>query len=215
MSSQSPTGRKIAIVVENLFIPHEIRTYREKFTEHGEEVHFVSRLWGQEEQVFIPCVEKSDYDNPQSCNARICDLETIRVSHDVQHIVAADYAAVLMAANYTSVRCRYYDSSRGETARTTPVVDFFARAMRDKRIVKGFLCHALWILTPVPELLAGRKVICHEVMRCDVENAGGIYTDSKTGIVVDDDLVTGKSGRYADVFTETILSEIRNRSFAQ
>lgn len=208
-------GLKIAVVIENLFIPDEIKTYRRKFAGCGAEIHFLSRLWGQREQVFIPCVEKSDYDDPKYRNTRIRDLRTVRVNHDVEKVFLNDYAAILMAANYTAVRCRYYDVSRQETPRCTPVVRFFADAMRDKRIVKGFLCHALWILTPVPELLSGRKVICHEVVRCDVENAGGILADNESGIVVDDDLVTGKSGLHAEIFADTIISEIRKRRFMQ
>src|SRR5262249_35136193 len=78
-----------------------------------------------------------------------------------------------------------------------PAVRLFAEAMRDPGIVKGVLCHGLWILTPVPELLANRRVTCHEVVLADVVNAGGIYTPSDTGIVIDDDLVTGRTGDHA------------------
>jgi len=56
------------------------------------------------------------------------------------------------------------------------VVRFFAEAMQDKKIVKGLLCHGLWILTPNPKLLHGRKVICHSVVMPDILNCGGVIT---------------------------------------
>ena len=71
--------------------------------------------------------------------------------------------------------------------------------MKNKSIIKGALCHALWIFTPHPKLLRGRKVICHTVDLADVVNAGAIYApkdllkDSYAYVVVDGDLVTGRS----------------------
>ena len=69
--------------------------------------------------------------------------------------------------------------------------------MRSPTIVKGALCHGLWILTPLPELLHGRRVICHEVVQADVVNAGGVIQLSDTNVVVDGDLVTGHSKKEA------------------
>jgi len=80
--------------------------------------------------------------------------------------------------------------------------------MRDPRIVKGALCHGLWILTPAPEFLANRRVICHSVVVADVYNAGGVYTPSPDGVVVDNDLVTGETGDHVDRFVEAIAKRI-------
>ncbi len=191
MSTVNISGLKIAVIIENLFITDELKSYREVFERYGAEVHFVSRLWGEKEQVFT----SED------------GTETETATYDVENIVLEDYAAVIMSANYTSVRCRYYVEGR-EDKRRTPVVRFFAQAMLKKNIVKGCLCHGLWILTPYPEYLAGRKVICHEVVRADVENAGGVFTKSVSGIVVDEDLVTGDTGDRAKDFAVKIALEI-------
>ena len=74
---------------------------------------------------------------------------------DFQKVALEDYAAVIMAANYTSVRLRYFERADGqsfsaEMVRSAPAVQFFARAMANPRIVKGALCHGPWILTPKP-----------------------------------------------------------------
>ena len=71
--------------------------------------------------------------------------------------------------------------------------------MANPRIVKGALCHALWILTPNPHLLKDRNVICHTVVLADVINAGANFVPAENHVVVDGDLVTGRS--FADVET--------------
>lgn len=210
MSNQDITGLRVAVVIESQFIPSELQAYREVFAKHGLQVHFVSRFWGSNEETFIREVERDNQLDDNFNQTTVKDLETATATYDIEKIDPSDYAAIIMAANYTSVRARYY-KPENETTRTTPVVRFFAEAMKNKNIVKGALCHALWILTPLPELLAGRKVICHEVLRADVENAGGIFTPTENGIHVDDDLVTGNSGHLAPLFAETIVSEIIKR----
>jgi putative intracellular protease/amidase len=67
-------------------------------------------------------------------------------------------------------------------------------------------------LTPVPEYLAGRKVICHEVVQADIQNAGAIIIHTPSKVVVDDDLVTGHSKDEALLLAETIVGEIQKRS---
>ena len=126
----------------------------------------------------------------------------------------SDYAAVLMAANYTSLRLRYFETPAGAEHRkhlltdTAPGVEFFVQAMLDPRIVKGALCHGLLILSPRPDLLSGRRVICHEVVMADIVNSGGIVVHSDTGVVVDGDLITGYSAGDVDQYIDTITQQI-------
>jgi putative intracellular protease/amidase len=193
--------KKIAVLVESEFIPEELRAYEEVFTSNGFKVEFMSRLWGNPSIEFISDVTQKGQ-MPQ----------TLTVSIDFKDVSLDDYAAVLMAANYTSVRLRYFE--QGTDPRNSPAVQFFARAMRDKRIVKGALCHALWILTPAPENLAGRKVICHEVVQADIQNAGAIITHTDSKVVVDDDLVTGHSKDEAVALAEAIVGRIQRMGAA-
>lgn len=76
--------------------------------------------------------------------------------------------------------------------------------MMNPQIVKGALCHALWILTPVPELLNGRKVICHTVVLADVLNAGAVYVPDESHVVVDRDLVTGRSAADIEAYCQKL-----------
>jgi protease I len=200
------TGRKVAILIESEFIQEEIDAYTDRFGALGAEVHFLSRLWGNRDLTFL-----SDAVNDPSRIAR-----PFTVSRDLSDTHPDDYDAVIMAANYTSVRLRQFDTPVGERpspelTRTAPAVQFFARAMSNRRIVKGALCHGLWILTPCPDVLSGREVICHEVVLADVTNAGGVYVWTPTGVHVDDDLVTGRTKDEVYLFIDTIAQEILAR----
>lgn len=183
-------GKKIAIIVESEYIPEEILAYQKYFGERlGANVQFVSRL-------IYP-----DRPNPDPIEFRATtdtdapgQLDRLRVETDFGQIDPSSYAAVLMAANYCSVRLRY--SENGEP-RDAPAVRFFAKAMANIAVVKGALCHGLWILTPMSEVLKDRSVICHPVVLADVRNAGGVIKDDPSGVWIDDDLVTGKTKHEA------------------
>ena len=205
MTLQPLAGKKIAVLVESQYVPGEIEAYRYGFGALGAEVHFMSRLWGNERLTFVGEVELASQ-TPQ----------TLEVDIDFQNVRLEDYAAVIMAANYTSVRLRYFAPPEGQPvspnmARSAPAVEFFARAMRNPRIVKGPLCHGLWILTPCPELLKDRRVICHEVVLADVLNCGAIYVPQDAqngGVVVDGDLVTGRSWHEVEPFVQAVARQI-------
>lgn len=202
MPTKILAGKKIAILVETEFIPEEFEAYQQNFPELGATVHLMSRLWGQKTQRFI-----SDVDSLGK------SVQYLDVNIDFQNVDINDYAAVIMAANYTSVRLRYFEPPQGqpitpEQVRTAPAVQFFAKAMANPKIVKGLLCHGLWLLTPMPELLKGRRVICHEVVLADIVNAGAVYVPSPTNIVVDGDLVTGRSGHDVHAFIDAIVHQI-------
>lgn len=205
MNSRLLEGKKIAVLVESEFIPDEIETYRRDFGAMGAEVHFMSRLWNQPSQTFVSDVEHAG-ETPV----------ILEVNIDFQGINQEDYAAVIMAANYTSVRLRYFERPQGQPfspdmVRSAPAVQFFARAMANPRIIKGALCHGLWILTPHPELLKDRQVICHEVVMADILNCGAQFVppdETNGGVVVDGDLVTGHTGKHASHFAQAIAQQI-------
>ena len=202
MIPRSLGGKKIAVLVESEFIPEEIEAYQKRFSELKATVHLMSRLWGNPRVRFF-----SDEDTGKT-------PQTLEVQIDFQNVDVNDYAAVIMAANYTSVRLRYFEPPPGvpispEQVRTSPAVQFYAKAMANPRIIKGALCHGLWLLTPMPELLEGRRVICHEVVLADIINAGAIYVPSPSGVVVDGDLVTGRSRHEVGPFIDAITEQIQ------
>jgi protease I len=211
MVTKTLEGKKIAVLVETEFIPQEIAAYQTRFPELGATVHFMSRLWGNQSVRFVSDVDSVE--DADRINRHQTSLPTLEVNIDFQNVDINEYAAVIMAANYTSVRLRYFEPPAGqpispEQTRTAPAVQFFAKAMANPKIIKGLLCHGLWLLTPMPELLKGRRVICHEVVLADIANAGALYVPSPTNIVVDGDMVTGRSGQDVNAFIDAIAQQI-------
>jgi putative intracellular protease/amidase len=206
-------GHKVAVIVESQFIPDELRMYRDELERYGARVDLVSNLWGNERLRFYSTVE------PDAAPA--IGLEWIEVGVDVTHAHPGDYAGVIVAANYPTVRLRYVEPEPGVGARAqaqnAPAVDFFYRAMQDRTIVKAAPCHALWLLTPHPEALAGRHITCNPVVVADLLNAGAVYhpfysarTPVDQQVYIDDDLITSTSWhasrRLVDAVKDGILA---------
>lgn len=211
MFDKPMASKKVAILVESQYIPSEIATYRERFASYGAEVHLMSRLWGQSKQTFVSEVEDTGK-----------TPETLEVNIDIDQVNPENYAAVIIAANYVSVRLRWNEaavtsSNAAEIARNAPAVRFFRRAMRNRDIIKGAPCHGLWLMTPSPDYLAGRRVTCNPVVLADVVNAGAFYvsappdSDWYRHVVTDVDLVTsmsatnGGSEAFVDAVRDAIL----------
>lgn len=192
-------GKKVAVLVETEYIPEEVNYYQTFFSEKGAQVDFLTQLWGKPERVLVSDVDSEDK-----------PLQRMLVKNEVADANPNDYAIVLCAANYVACRLREIPPMGSladpSLVRSPAAVRFMAGAMMNPQIVKGALCHALWILTPVPELLKDRKVICHTVVLADVLNAGGIYVPDATHVVVDRDLVTARSAGDLELYTETLLA---------
>lgn len=147
-------------------------------------------------------------------------VETFLATKDIQDADVDNYDIILCAANYVACRLReippMYSLGSSDKMEDAPAVKFIKKAMENKNIVKGFLCHALWLLTPIPEVLRGRIVVCHTVVLADIINAGAkfigdiLLVDAKCEfsddyhIVIDDDMVTGRSVADIDNYVEAI-----------
>lgn len=202
-------GKKVAVLLETEFIPMEIDYYKTGFSVLGAQVDFLSYIWKDEN----PSGKRtlvSDVDSPNG------QLRTFEVDKDVADYDPNSYDIVLMAANYCAVRLREilpkYSIGSPEQLQNPPAVQFFKKAMENKNIVKGALCHGLWILTPCPEILKGRQVICHTVVLADIVNAGAIFVPAESHVVVDDDLVTARSAADLQAYFDTIVEVALTKS---
>lgn len=206
-------GKSVAVLVETEYIPFELEYYRNFFVEeHGAKLDFITNLWGASSRKLI--CDITDTEHPETA------IHTMTVKKDVAACNPNEYAVILCAANYVACRLReippMFSLGSVELLRTPPAVQFFASAMMNKNIVKGALCHALWLLTPTPELLAGRKVTCHTVVLADVHNAGAVFVPDPSHVVVDGDLVTGRSAGDLAAYTEAILAthlKLKNKKY--
>lgn len=196
-------GKKVAVLVETEYIPFELDYYRDFFEKQGAQVDFLTYLWGKSERVIV-----SDVDSPDK------EVQSMTVTKEIADANPNDYAIVITAANYVAVRLREIPPmgciGDASLVRSPAAVRFIASAMMNSYIVKGALCHALWILTPVPELLKDRRVICHTVVLADVINAGAIYVPDESHVVVDRDLVTGRSAADIEAYCNAMLNAYKN-----
>ncbi|GGN12810.1 protease I [Actinoplanes campanulatus] len=186
-------GHRIAVLVESDFYEHEIWYYSYRFPEEGAELHFLTRLWGQESITFTG----HEYKAPFVCAESFenMDDDTLR-----------SYSAIIVPSAMVSDRLRYSE----DLAKMPPATDFVRRAFAEPRIVKGIICHGLWLLSRTPELVRGRRLTCHPNLYGDALNMGARYVDQD--VVVDDDLVTGRTGAQAGQFARTVISEVLTRS---
>jgi deglycase len=197
-------GKKVLVLTETEFIPGEMDYYREHFPRLGATVDFATNLWGEPSRIIV-----SDVTEPNE------QPKNMRVDLDVADLKCSDYDIIIQSANYTAVRLREIPPmhSHGSVAQTrdAPAVKLFAQAMRDKRIIKAAMCHGLWILTPCPELLSGRRVMCHTVVLADIHNAGAVYVANEGEVIVDDDLVTARSFANMEGYFGAIVAAAQKR----
>jgi protease I len=82
-------------------------------------------------------------------------------------------------------------------------VKFLQRAFANKKILKGIICHGLWLVAAAPELVRGRRLTTHNNLHGDALNMGAIYVNED--VVVDGDLVTGRTGGHCHLFARKIV----------
>jgi protease I len=179
-------GKKIGILIEADFYEKEIFYYEHRFPEEGLEVHWLSRLWGQPGLTFAG----HEYKAPFYCH------ESFEGMSDEE---LRSYSAIIVPSAFVSDRLRYTE----DLSKLAPAVQFIQRAFAEPGILKGIICHGMWLVSPLPELVRGRQVVAHPNLYSDVRNMGAIYTDQD--VVVDGDLVTARTGAHCHQFARKII----------
>ena len=185
-------GKKIGILLEHDFAEYEIFFYQHRFPEEGAEVHFLTRLWGQSALTFKGHEQHYPFEVFESFENM--DDDTLR-----------SYDAIIVPGGYVSDHLRFTEDVNA----LPPATAFLKRAFAEQSVLKGINCHGMWLLAPVPELVRGRKVVAHINLLGDVKNMGAHYTDED--VVVDGDLVTGRSAGHCGPFAHTIIELLEGR----
>ena len=185
-------GQKIGVLIESDFYEKEIFYYEHRWPEEGAELHFLTRLWGQPAITFKGHEEHYPFECRESFEA-------------IDDAALAQYSAIIVPSGMVSDRLRYTEDVR----KVPPATAFLQRAFANKNILKGIICHGLWLAAPAPELVRGRKLTCHNNLIGDAKAYGAIYTDED--VVVDGDLVTGRSGGHCHLFARKIIDMLAER----
>ena len=104
-----------------------------------------------------------------------------------------------------SDRLRYTE----DVDKIPPATEFLKRAFADPSVLKGIICHGLWLVAPAPALVAGRPLTTPNNLISDAKNMGAKYTDAD--VVIDGDLVTGRTGQHAHLFAHAIIDLLAER----
>lgn len=179
-------GKKIAVLIESDYSEPEIAYYQHRFAEEGAELHFLTRLWGQPSLTFFGHENKA----PLQCQESFENM-----SDEQLH----GFSAVIVPSGFVADRLRYTE----DVTKLPLATEFLQRAFADPSILKGIICHGLWLVASAPELVRGRPVVANNNLIGDVRNMGAVYTDQD--VVVDRDLVTGRSGPLCHFFARKII----------
>jgi protease I len=186
------SGTRIAVLIESDYFEPEIFYYQRRFAEEGADLHFLTRLWGQQQLTFTGHEWRVPFVATESFEALDDD--------DL-----ASFDALIVPSGMVADRLRYTE----DVSRTPPATELVRRAFANTRILKGIICHGLWLLAPAPELVRGRKVTVHNNLLGDARNMGAEYVDED--VVVDGDLVTGRTGQHAHLFARQLIDLLVER----
>jgi protease I len=186
-------GKKVAVLVESDYYEPEIWYYQRRFAEEGAEVHFLTRLWGQERITFTGHEWKVPFEVDESFEG--IDDDELRT-----------YDAMIVPSGMVSDRLRYTE----DIEKLPPATEFLQRAFAEPSILKGIICHGMWLVAPTPELVRGRRVVAHNNLLGDVRNMGAEYVNED--VVVDGDLVTGRTGGHCHLFAKKIIEMLNEKN---
>ncbi|MEU9125477.1 DJ-1/PfpI family protein [Streptomyces sp. NPDC048506] len=186
------SGTRIAVLMESDFYEPEIFYYRHRFAEEGARVDFLTRLWGQPELTFTGHEHRAPFTVDRGLEG-LADAE-LRA-----------YAAVIVPSGMVADRLRYTE----DVERLAPATELLRRAFAEPGVVKGIICHGMWLASSIPQAVRGRKVVCHNNLVGDVRNMGAAYVDQD--VVVDGDLVTGRTGEHHHLFARTLIDLLIQR----
>jgi protease I len=133
-------GKKVGILFEADYYEREIFYYDHRFQEEGIEYHWLTRLWGQPSITFTG----HDFKIPMECHESFENMDDATLR---------SFSAIIVPSGMVSDRLRYTE----DVHKIPPATEFLRRAFAEKSILKGIICHGMWLVAPAPELIRGRR----------------------------------------------------------
>lgn len=190
-------GKKIGILIEGDYYEPEIWYYTHRFAEEGIELHFLTRMWGQTSEVMAKGFKGHEYKIPFD--------GYVESFEDMDDETLKSYSAIIVPAGMVADRLRYTE----DINKLPPAVEFLKRAFAEKDIIKGIICHGMWLVAPAPELVRGRRIVVHNNLLGDAKNMGTVYVNED--VVVDSDLVTARTGGHCHHFARKIIDMLADQ----
>ncbi len=184
-------GKKIGILIEGDYYEPEIWYYKHRFAEEEVDLHFLTRMWGQTSAVMTAGFKGHEYKIPFD--------GYVESFEDMDDETLRSYSAIIVPAGMVSDRLRFTE----DIHKLPPATVFLKRAFAEKSILKGIICHGMWLVAPAPEMVLGRRGVVHNNLLGDARNMGLVYVDQD--VVVDGDFVTGRTGGHCHQFARMII----------
>ena len=184
-------GKKIGILIEGDYYEPEIWYYKHRFAEEEADLHFLTRMWGQTSAVMTAGFKGHEYKVPFD--------GYVESFEDMDDETLRSYSAIIVPAGMVSDRLRFTE----DIHKLPPATVFLKRAFAEKNILKGIICHGMWLAAPAPEMVLGRRAVVHNNLLGDARNMGIVYVDQD--VVVDGDFVTGRTGGHCHQFARMII----------
>ena len=194
MAEQNAAARKIAVLMEGDYYEPEIWYYRLRFAEEGFDVRFLTRLWGQPPEAMARGFLGHEYRVP--FDGRLESFE------EMDDATLRGFSAVIVPAGMVADRLRYTE----DVNKVPPATQFLARAFAEKTVLKGIICHGLWLVAPLPHLVKGRPLVCHNNLIGDARAYGAVYTDRD--LVEDGDLITARTGGHCHLLARALIDRL-------
>lgn len=182
-------GKKIGVLIESDFYENEIFYYQLRFPEEGAELKFLTRLWGQKSLTF----KGHEYKIPFECNNSFEDINEAELK---------TYDAIIVPAGMVADRLRYTE----KVDELPPASRFLKRAFEQKSVLKGIICHGMWLASPISEVIRGRRAVVHNNLIGDARNYGLEYVNED--VVEDGDLITARTGGHCNFFAQRIIDRL-------
>jgi protease I len=171
------SGRKVAILVADMFEQVELVEPRKALDEAGATTEIVSIDEG-EVQGF------NHYDKADS----------VPVDRSVDNVTADEYDALLLPGGV----------GNPDKLRQDGNVVAFVRAFFEQGKPVAAICHAPWTLIEA-DVVRGRRLTSYPSVKTDLQNAGAEWVDEE--VVVDAGLVTSRKPDDIPAFNEKMLEE--------
>jgi protease I len=185
-------GVRVGVFLESDYYEPEIWYYQHRFAEEGIELRLLSRLWGQPALTF----KGHEYHAPLECRASFEDMSDAELR---------SYGALIVPSGMVADRLRWTE----DLAKLPPACELLERAFAVPGIVKGIICHGLWLTAPIAHVIRGRRLTCHNNLHGDARAYGAAFVDED--VVVDRDLVTARSGNHCHLFARAIIEQLAKR----
>ncbi|OFY96787.1 MAG: thiamine biosynthesis protein ThiJ, partial [Bacteroidetes bacterium RIFOXYB2_FULL_35_7] len=117
----------------------------------------------------------------------------------------SSFSAFIVPAGMVSDRLRYTD----DVNKIPPASLFLKKIFSNKLIIKGIICHGLWLVSPISEVIKGRRITVHNNLISDARNYGAEYVNED--VVIDGDLITARTGGHCNLLAREIIKQLNKQ----